>query len=168
MRGTDVGRRYTVPIRIEPERGQVCENVAHSSNKETWHVLQQCEPGSKVANASCELGPEVPLVIGAESLSGDTPRLTRESAGDEVGSLNVAIDLGDVAEVRHVGPVLREHPACVGVDLRLPDDLHARPLKAEVDPADTGEQAADRQRHSMIPSSTAIHSGMVTNASPTG
>jgi hypothetical protein len=36
---TNGGRRYALPFCVIPERGQVTENVAHSSNKEPWDVF---------------------------------------------------------------------------------------------------------------------------------
>lgn len=46
VRGTKGGRWDAVPLSVIPERGQVSENVAHSSNKEPWDVLQEREAGS--------------------------------------------------------------------------------------------------------------------------
>jgi hypothetical protein len=47
VRGTEGGCGDTVPFRIEPERGQVPENLGHaSSSKEPWDVLQEDEAWS--------------------------------------------------------------------------------------------------------------------------
>ena len=46
MRRTDGGSRNALPFRVIPERGQVPENVPHSSNKETWDVLHDNPTGS--------------------------------------------------------------------------------------------------------------------------
>jgi hypothetical protein len=44
--GAHVGRLKAVPDRIEPERGQVPENITKPSAKESEGVLQEDEGGS--------------------------------------------------------------------------------------------------------------------------
>jgi hypothetical protein len=44
--GAHVGRLKAIPDRIEPERGQVPENIVESPAKESEGVLQEHEPGS--------------------------------------------------------------------------------------------------------------------------
>ena len=44
-------------------------------------------------------------------------------------------------------PVFGEDTGAVRVDLGLPLDGHASPFEAQIEPADTGEQAADGERH---------------------
>jgi hypothetical protein len=46
VRGADMGRRYAIPFRIEPERGQVSENGSESERKVAWNVLQDRVSGS--------------------------------------------------------------------------------------------------------------------------
>jgi hypothetical protein len=83
----------------------------------------------------------MPGVVFASPDACEAERLAGVAAADDVGSLNAApVDGGDVAGVWDVGPVLGEHTAGVRVDLGLPDDGHASPLEAEVDPADAGKQ----------------------------
>jgi len=69
--------------------------------------------------------------------------LAGEPAADEIDrseSLKAILrDLRYVAQVRHVGPMLRQDPARVGVDLRLSDDGHAGALEAEVQAPDPAE-----------------------------
>jgi hypothetical protein len=55
------------------------------------------------------------------------------------------VDLGDVAQVGHVRPVLLEDAAGVGVGFGVPDDLEPGALEAEFESADTGEQPAGGQ-----------------------
>jgi hypothetical protein len=46
---TEGTRWDTVPLRIVPERGKVPENSAHRFvSKQTWDVLNKCEPGSNL------------------------------------------------------------------------------------------------------------------------
>jgi hypothetical protein len=46
MGGTDIGRSYSTPLRIEPERGKVPENGVHAPSKETADVLHEDVAGS--------------------------------------------------------------------------------------------------------------------------
>jgi len=57
MGGTDVARRYAVPVRVIPDGGQVPENVSQAPSKETRDVLHEHVPRSKVANDCGERGP---------------------------------------------------------------------------------------------------------------
>jgi hypothetical protein len=57
----DLGCREHVPLRIEPERGQVPENLAEPpaavDRKETWDVLQERDAWSYLAKNPCDVGP---------------------------------------------------------------------------------------------------------------
>jgi hypothetical protein len=91
-------------------------------------------------------------VVCSCSPSSEAEWLAGVAATDEVNGFNLTpIDRRDVAEVRHIGPVLREHPAGVGVDLGLPADGHPGPLEPEVEPTDAGEQGAGGERHGRCP-----------------
>lgn len=46
VRGADGGSGYTVPERIEPERGKVSKNTSEPARKERWHVLHKRDSGS--------------------------------------------------------------------------------------------------------------------------
>jgi hypothetical protein len=46
VRGTDGGSGYAIPLRVIPDRGQVCEYVSHPSSKQAWDVLQDRVTGS--------------------------------------------------------------------------------------------------------------------------
>ena len=82
--GTDSGRTEHVPFRIEPERGQVSENVSESGRKEPWDVLQEHAAGPHVANGAGHVRPEPSDIILGESLAGDADGLTRESRNDAI------------------------------------------------------------------------------------
>jgi hypothetical protein len=127
---TDGRRRYAFPFEAVPEIGQVGGNISESVSKEPWHVLHDRPVGSNSAKASRELGPQPSMVQLGELAAGDTDGLAWESAANKVGSLNGApVDLGHVAQVGHIGPVLRENPATVRIDLGLPHDPHSGPLE---------------------------------------
>ena len=158
MWGTEEGCRYTVPLRIVPESGQVSEYVAHSSNKEPWDVLHEDVAGSKYAKDACELGPEPSLVVLSASLSGEANGLTRESSADKIHSescprhcpgldeplWSVEEGVGQkpfrVIEPLHVRPVLLQHEPTVRIDLDLPRAFHSGTLEAQVEPTDAGEE----------------------------
>ena len=152
VRGADGLRGDAVPFRIEPARGQLSENgtepPASLSRKESWYVLQDDVSRSHHANDSHELEEQAGSAgVDAGLLAGDAEVLTGEAPADEVDrseSFKALLrDRCDVAEVQNAGPVLRQYPARVGIDLRLTDDGHARSLKAEVEPADPAEQGED-------------------------
>jgi len=54
VRGTNGGRRYAMPLRVIPDRGQVPENISQPSTKQRCHVLQERDSGSYQANGSHE------------------------------------------------------------------------------------------------------------------
>jgi hypothetical protein len=62
MSRTNGTRRYALPLRIHPQRGQVTEHVAESGSKESWDVLHDDVVGSKLANESRELRPQPSFV----------------------------------------------------------------------------------------------------------
>lgn len=154
VRGTKRGSRYARPLRIVPEGGQVSENVVHAgpSNKETWYVFHEDDAGSKYAKDSGELGPEPPLVGLALPFSRDGNWLAGETPGNKVDWLELgASDIADVSVARDVGPPLGEGGGAERVDLDLPAALPARPLEAEVDPADPGEKGPEGRLPPRVP-----------------
>jgi hypothetical protein len=63
VRGTDRGSRYNFPLRVIPEAGKVAENFVKAFGAEAANVLTHDVGGSKVANKTGELGPEVARVF---------------------------------------------------------------------------------------------------------
>jgi hypothetical protein len=107
VRGTEVGRRYAIPFRVIPERGQVGDDVAKSGSKESWHVFQEDVSGSQVANDPVELRPEPPFVLLRFAAAREADGLAGESSGHKVGwSESVKIYLLDIPVPGHFGPVL--------------------------------------------------------------
>lgn len=84
VRRANLGRAEHAPIRIEPERGQVPENVPDSTSQEPWDVLQEDDPGSHLANDSRDVGPDPSGVGLGEALPGGADRLAREACRDEI------------------------------------------------------------------------------------
>lgn len=141
MRGTNGCRRYAIPLRIEPERGQIPENLSESSSKEAWDVLHEDVSRSYQANDTGELRPEPAVVVEPSPLPGGAERLAGEAAGDEVDGLDAVgtasaaliVDVSHVGVAGHVGPVLGEDATAPLVDLDLPAAGPAGALEAEVD-----------------------------------
>lgn len=57
VRRANGGSRYAMPLRVIPERGQVSENLAVPSTKQSCDVLHDDVPRSNLANDSGELDP---------------------------------------------------------------------------------------------------------------
>jgi len=143
VRSACVGRPEHIPLRIEPERGQVPENGAHRSavSKEPEDVLHKDDAGSNHANDAGELTPEPGACARkASALPGVRQVLTGESPGDDVDRFEFmfCVPCGAyVVVAARVGPVAREHAAAPLVGLDLPDRAPpGRVLHAEVEPAD--------------------------------
>ena len=143
MRRSKRLRRKHLPFRIVPERGQVCEYVSHSPKKETRHVFHDDETGSKCANGTGELGPEPAFICLRLALAGLTDRLAGKPTADDFNLFDfIPINLPNVAVAFHVRPVFLQNPQAIRVVLHLPGAFQARPIKAKIESADTGEQAA--------------------------
>ena len=86
MGGTNVGRSYKAPLRIEPEVGKISEHSIEPQSKVAWDILQEDDSGLHLAKHSAYLRPEVPLVCTALHRSRVAVRLTRVSASNEIHS----------------------------------------------------------------------------------
>ena len=119
-----------------------------------------------MANGASDLGPEPTVILLGELASRLADGLAGEPATDEVDTRNLLpVDLRHVAEVRHVGPVLREHAAAVRVHLGLPRHGHAGTLEAQVQAADAAEQRPDP--HERIRLTITTHPAIANAAVPT-
>src|SRR5262245_26386734 len=84
VRGTDIGGGKQIPLRIEPEVGQVAEYGGQSaSGNNGRHVLQPHEFRSYFANAFEDCRPQPSFIVEALSFAGNRERLTGESGRDE-------------------------------------------------------------------------------------
>lgn len=149
LRGSDIGRTYARPLRIEPERGQVSENVS-KPRKEACDVFQEHVSGSNRANDSDNFSPEAgALAIDPGAGSGDGNVLTRETRSDDIHAAapSCAVEGSDVAVDRSLVQVAvfharRQDAGSKKVDLHITDD--ARRWKscsnAEVETSDAGEE----------------------------
>lgn len=85
VRGADIGCADTVPLRIEPEVGQIPENEGQSaSGNKGRYVLQEDEARSHFVKAIADGGPDPAGVGSAASAAGGAPWLTREAGRDEI------------------------------------------------------------------------------------
>jgi hypothetical protein len=146
-RGADGCRRYAIPFRVIPARGQGSENGAHTSSKQDCHVLQQNEFRSYHANGSYDLPEESRTVAGKVgalgSVAGAGDVLAWEPCGDDVCGREVGVL--DVSEDWHVWPVLLENPALELTDLAERNGSHPGSLEPEAKPADSAEEVEDIQ-----------------------
>ena len=134
VRGTDGGRRYTIPACIIPARGQLFEYRSHpvASSKEPWYVLQEDESWSYHATDAHEVKEESgSLAMNPLPLAGD-----REIGAGKAASYHIhrteffASQFLNVAELWNVNrPVLVEDPSAEVVDLDLPSAGPAGALK---------------------------------------
>jgi hypothetical protein len=86
-----------------------------------WNVLQQCPSGSKLANKTGELGPEVARVLGAAAPPGVGEGLAGVSPDDDVGPPAHGL----VAQSLSVVPAWL---AGLRVSCRCPDALESPPV----------------------------------------
>jgi hypothetical protein len=143
MGRSGVGRSYKPCPSHITQRGKVCNNSGSHSGKQAWHIFQQDRSGSKIANKTPEVGPEIPAIHLAKSATRKGMRLAGKSTGQHVASGQVvSADGSDVSEAGHIGPVSGKNLVAVAIDLHLEGNGKARPLEREVDPPDTTKQAA--------------------------
>ena len=151
MAGTHSGRGNTDPLRIEPERGQVCENGAKcphsrfcaevsqapragfhvaigSLTEQLLHVLDDHQRGAQFGYDAGDVEPQATPVALAQAfpLAGAGDVRAREPGCQHVYRLyRTPVDCGDVTEVRHVRVAAGEHLRRVWVVVREPRDLAA-------------------------------------------
>jgi hypothetical protein len=130
VRGTHVVCADAMPFRIVPVLGKLPENAAQpvGSSSDAWNVLHEDDAGSHLANDAPQLRPQVSRVGASLSLAGAAPRLTGDTAEDEIH----ASAPGSPVEGREVVPQGRigdptvshpglQEPLTVGVALDVAD-----------------------------------------------
>jgi hypothetical protein len=134
VRRANIGSSYALPFRVIPERGQVSENSPHSSPKQSCDVLHDNESGSKLANDSRILSPKsAALTIYSHSLASVRDILAWESAGDNIGRLNIVnSDVSYITVTYGRREVLGQHSVTVIVTFDLPDCSDSRSLESKV------------------------------------
>lgn len=150
VRATHSRRREHTPLRIEPQLGQVSENVSKPSISEPWDVFQEDEGGSYVTNCSDDVGPDPSVVVCSSSLAGLGERLAREPRSDEIHDATPlsALEGREIVPDRCLIQGLVFHPRhedgrSVGVAL---DVTHTSvsptqgEVESELEPSDTGAE----------------------------
>src|SRR5690606_26262209 len=119
------------------DRFKVC---AASTREEPRDIFPDNPFGAEFSNEPVILPPERATVVSqASAVSCNAVRLAGESSAKNVNCWGVC-DSMNVSQVLDVRPMVVEDTGRVLVDFRLEHDLHARPLRGQIEPADTGEQ----------------------------
>lgn len=127
--------------------GQVGEDDSEGS-KEPWHVFHDDVSGSKYANGSGELKPELgPLSLEHESFPGDGEVGAGEPADEDVDRREARVDFADIGDDGDAGRGSFDDPSAGFVALAGPGGAIARSLEAEIQPADAGEERAHGPTH---------------------
>jgi hypothetical protein len=100
VRGSGLGSAKHAPLRIEPQRGKVCEDVVESARSESCDVLDEDPRWPNLIEHTGEVPPEA----GARPrddprpLAGDGDVLAREAASDEIhdSTPRAAVKGGDI------------------------------------------------------------------------
>jgi hypothetical protein len=92
--------------------------------------------------------PEIALVCGGSTATGERVRLTGESTANNINWRKVGRSaLSDISESLDSGPVLLEDARRIIVNLNLPFHLEAGAFKPQPEAADASEEFADREVH---------------------
>jgi hypothetical protein len=95
--------------------------------------------GSAFPNNTEHFRQERKVIARASALPGSAVWLARKSACDQVGG--DIVDIGDVAVVGDIGPVLGEDGVCIRVNFAEADGGEARPVRGEGEPANTAKES---------------------------
>jgi hypothetical protein len=143
MSGADGRSWYTVPDRIEPERGKVSENGSHPETKQAWNVLHDDEAGSNLANEAPVFAPETrSRTFEASSFASKGNVLAREPAADDIngnsiGSKSCCGKISDIFVAGDIRPMFRQDLAAERIDLAEGLRLEAaRALQPKAEAAD--------------------------------
>jgi hypothetical protein len=156
VRGADGRSGETVPDDIEPERGQVPENLSPDGSvmegEKVRHVLDEDVSGSKLADGAPHLAPQNGLGVSESlTLAGGRGSLAGEASGDDIdGSSRSCSDCSDVVENGDAGEAEFEDRSSPGVDLAEPRMLEPGEVEAEGEHPDAVELAADCERRGAI------------------
>jgi hypothetical protein len=159
VRRANVGRRDTMPFRIEPERMEISKDGVQSASAKLGAVFDDNDPRCDLVDKPCELAPKsAARIFESSTLAGDADTLAGKAPadcvnGNSIGSKSLCGKLSNVMVTGHLGPVFREDAAGKLFDLAERDGLEpARPLQAEREPAYTAEQVEKLEGlHSPLP-----------------
>lgn len=149
-------RAEHVPLRIEPDAGQVFEHLSQTARNMPADVLAEEKRGLALEEHAQNFRPKVPGVFGSEPEAGRRERLTRVARRDEihdsspratVEGAEVRVDWsGRNVPFRHS---LSQSSGCIGVPLHETDGTGgssgAQP-QPEVEPSNPGTKSQDIHR----------------------
>lgn len=128
----NVGRRYAIPFRIVPDRGQVSEYSAKPSIKQCCDVLHEDEVGSKLASKSVDFAPEPRArAFNPCTFPGVADILAREATGNDIDAVDSVVSQSNCREGSDIiilpclRKMLAEKPAAKLVDLAEGDSFEA-------------------------------------------
>lgn len=112
VRRPDLGRAEQTPLRIEPERGKVAEDVGEPKANVARDVLEEGEGGSALVDDPSHFGPEVALVGFSSPLAGEAEGLARVARSDEIhdSTPRAAIEGSQIVGDRSAIQLRRLHP----------------------------------------------------------
>lgn len=149
MRCSEFGRRKTVPLRIEPECGQVAEDARKRCPNKSGTVFHEDVARSNLANDTGNIRPEPPVVFNAQPLAGGAEGLARESRSDAVhcSTPRSAIEGGKVVPDRSFFQGRVRHPRHEdGRGIAVPFDCTHKSgawhgeLESELEASDSGAE----------------------------
>jgi hypothetical protein len=101
------------------------------------------------------LRPEVAIVCAGTTATGNRVWLAGKSSTENINSCEAdsaetarvwtfsdPVDFSDIVVTPHIRPVLCQHLPAKGINFDLPLDFKPSSLKAQIKPADTGEQTS--------------------------
>jgi hypothetical protein len=150
--GSQVGSSKSRPPEVIPDRGQVFSDDIEAPRPERRNVLQERVTRSYIADGPADVLPDPrPLAIDPIPSAGVGGVAAGEPGHDGVHQADELREVvrRDVADVRHVGPVVLEHERGRRVALRDVGDLVPRQgLHGHIKAAVPRAQAQDRHRPS--------------------
>jgi len=110
VRRSGVRSSYKTPsAEVVPQSGKRSNDSGAAESKEPCDVLQHDDSGSKNANAVGDVGEDCSVIIFSFSFPGMGEWLAWEPGAQDVDRFDlVPVDHGQVAEVRHTGPMMVE------------------------------------------------------------
>jgi hypothetical protein len=84
VRGANFSRAKYSPRRFVTKAFQLFNDFSESKADVAVDVLKETELGAQKSNSVCDIGPEMPGIIGTKSLSGAAERLTGVATSKDV------------------------------------------------------------------------------------
>lgn len=108
MGSSNVGRRYNLPFRIEPDLGKVAKHSFKSQPNESCDVLNECVSWSKYAKDSLVFAPKsASLTVDAGHVPTVADVLAGESSTDNVNGFEIVTSaLSDVSKTFRLREIL--------------------------------------------------------------